>query len=525
MSRQLYSLPVSAAPARWAAYLALNAGFVILAALACALGGPANPRLIYLISMFALCSHPLIDLDRLNGHLALLAMFMFVYFVSYGALDFTDLFAGNSRSDKGVFDETEAVIVVGGLAWVIAYRLSVSWVQRTPAMLPPRDWRPGTVVAAGLVLWAIGTFAVYTWSVYIVPDTTNDAVRLGLARIGTLQASANILGQMLQPLGLLLLAYAMYAFRSRYLLPVVVTVVLLQVALGFVVDIKGMAMLGGILVIITCVLVTGRLPKTWLAAGVAFVIFVFPIFTAYRTAIHGDLGLARTAVIANFSKVLRLSIAAEDRVNTGHDRAQTFLERATVKGSTEMIVERTGNGVGFQAGHTLTPILTAFLPRILWSDKPDIPTGQLVNKEFHLSESTDVYISPSHLGELYWNFGWPGVLLGMASIGFICGYIGTRCNMSVAPTVTRLLVLVVTIKQLIVSFEGALGSSYVVWLRSLAAVAVLHVLFAQAAASWRQYPQRKAAGGGAGSGITSGDAAAAEEVSETNRRPFPNLLT
>ena len=76
--------------------------------------------------------------------------------------------------------------------------------------------------------------------------------------------------------------------------------VVLQVLLGFIVDIKGLAMLGGILVIMTFVLVDGRLPKGWLLAGALFVVLVFPVFQAYRTAIHGNRGLARTTVVANF---------------------------------------------------------------------------------------------------------------------------------------------------------------------------------------------------------------------------------
>ena len=477
------------------------------------MGGSSNPRLLYLALLFALCSVPVIDVDRLNGRLALLAIFMFVYFVSFGAVDLTDVFMGiTHQADETALSQTEGVILTGGVVWVLGYRAAVSVVKTRRSPVVPRDWSQQTTLIMGLVLWGIGTYATYMWSVYIVPDTTNEAVRKGLNSISTWAASANILGQMMQPLGLLLLAYCLYAFRRRYLLPLVIGVVVLQVALGFVVDIKGMAMLGGILVIVTCIMVTGRVPKAWLAAAVLFVIFVFPIFTAYRTAIHGDLGLARTAVIENFGKVLQLSIAAEDRVNSGRQRAQTFFERASVKGSVELIVQGTGNGVAFQHGHTLTPILAAFLPKIIWSDKPDVPTGQLVNREFHLNGGEDVYISPSHLGDLYWNFGWTGVIVGMGIIGIVCGYIGARCDMTEVATVTRLLILVLTIKQLIVSFEGALGSTYVVWLRSVAAIGVLHLLFARVPA-----PRRSSVSADSG-----GEQPAVATAGLSN--VFPNLL-
>ena len=465
-------------------FIALNLAFCSLVAIGQSMGNAANPRSLYLVLLFAVCSSTLIDFDKLNGRHALSAIFSVVYLVSYGLGDLTELFRGNLPSaHPSVFSETEAVIVVGGVLWNVGFRIAVSLATSTRAARTPRDWPKTTIVVLGLALWAVGTYATFMWSVIIVPDTTNEAFRKGIHSIGTLAASAYILGQMMQPVGLLLLAYALYAFRNRFLLPLVVALVVLQVALGFVVDIKGMAMLGGILVILSCVMVTGKVPKVWVAAGILFVIFVFPIFTAYRTAVHGDRGIARTAVIENFGKILQLTLAAETRVNTGRDRAQSFFERASLKGSTQMIVEKTGNGVDFQQGHTMSPILATFIPKILWSDKPDVPTGQLVNKQFHVSDSDDVYISPSHLGELYWNFGWPGVVIGMTLIGLICGYVGGRCNMSQVVTVTRLLVLVITARQLIVGFEGALSSAYVVWLRSLAAVGILHLLFARRQAS------------------------------------------
>src|SRR5208283_3720850 len=187
--------------------------------------------------------------------------------------------------------------------------------------------------------------------------------------------------------------------------------------------------------------VNGRLPKAWIAAGLMFVVFIYPYFTAYRTAIHGA-GIARTAVVENFGEVLQKTIAAKDKVNTGKDRAQTFLERSNVKGSVEVIVDKAGNGVDFQRGYTLSPILTTFIPKIIWSDKLWIPTGQLFNRQFHITDSDDVYISPSHLGELYWNFGWLGVVLGMGLIGSICGWVGVRCNLAEFRTLTRVLVTV-----------------------------------------------------------------------------------
>jgi hypothetical protein len=513
-------MPRAAINRRFSLYVILNAAFALVVGIAYAAGGFPNPRLLHLILLFALCSSVAIDIDRLNGPYALLGLFMLVYFVSYGVGDLSDLFRGgdpalasSSHPTGNLLSKTELVILLGGIMLVLGYRAAVFTVNAGRTARSPREWPKHTIMIVGPILWAIGTYATYMWHVYIVPDTTNEAFQKGIAGISTFAASVNILGQMMQPLGILLLAYAYRTYRNPILLPLVIGVVVLQMLLGFVVDIKGLAMLGGILVILTCVLVDGRLPKGWLAAGAVFVVLVFPIFQAYRTAIHGDRGLARTAVIQNLGKVLQLTLAAEDKVNSGRNRAQTFLERSSVKGSTELIVEKTGNGVEFQQGHTLTPILATFVPKIIWADKREVKTGQLFNKSFHITDSDDIFISPSHLGEFYWNFGWSGVVLGMGFIGVICGWVGARFNMAEYSTVTRILVTVVTIKQLIVGFEGAIAPSYVVWLRSLAAIGILHVIFARVSVVSRVFKPANS------------EAEVVSGASPDGQRMFPNLLT
>jgi hypothetical protein len=515
----------STASNRLPLYIMMNIMFGLLAGAAYAIGGFPDPRLLHLILLFALCSTVVLDLDGLNGRNSVMAMFMAVYFVSYGVGDLSNLLRGNDVSgpaslprDFEVINRPEIVILVGGVMWVLGYRLAVFWVGVRHSAKTPRDWSKQTLLFVALTFWAIGTFATYRWNIYIVPDTTNEAIVKGLASISPLVTTLYLLGQMCQPLGILLLAYAFRVSRSPLLLGIVIAVVVVQIFIGFVSDIKGLAMLGMILVIVTSVLVDGRLPKVWLVAGLMFVTLLYPYFTAYRGAVHGA-GIARTTVVANFAKILQLTDAAKDKINSGRERAQTFLERSSVKGSIEIIVQGTGHGVPLQNGHTLSPILTTFVPRIVWSDKLSIPTGRLMNKSFHLSDNDDLYISPSHLGELYWNFGWSGVVVGMMLIGALCGYVGARFNLRDYRTVTRILVTVITIKQLIVSFESSIADCYVTWLRSLAGVGILHLMFARVPAVSR-YFQSSSAGSKSGP-----DSESVSIGPLPANRLFPNLLT
>jgi hypothetical protein len=474
---------------RFALYAALNLGFLLIMGVAVAFSGVENSRFVYLLLLFALCSTSVIDLDGLNGRYSLLGIFMLAYFVFYGVGDFTALIFGRiAQATESPVTMTEAVILVGGILLVIGYRVAIWATEQSRPRNEAKDWKLSSAFVAGLIIWAIGTYATYRWYVDIIPDTTNEAKRKGLGSLSMLTATLYILAQIIQPLGILLLAYVYRVSRKSYTLPLIIAIVILQLALGFVADIKGMAMLAGVIVIVASVLIEGRLPKVWVAVAFAFVIFGFPILQTYRTEVRGDRGLTPTAVIQNFRKTLGIVLSAEKKVNEGPDRAQTFLERASLKGSVQMIVERTGNGVDFQHGYTLSPIVAAFVPKLLWSGKTEVLTGQLVNKAFHVSESENTYISPSHLGELYWNFGWAGVVVGMTIIGLTCGYVGSRFNLRDFRTVTRLLVTALTIKQLIWGFEGEIAAIYVVWLRSLVGIGALHLLFARVRvpARWAQ---------------------------------------
>jgi hypothetical protein len=135
--------------------------------------------------------------------------------------------------------------------------------------------------------------------------------------------------------------------------------------------------------------------------------------------------------------------------------------------------------VPYQHGYTLIPLATALIPRLIWPDKLDIQVGQLVNTEFHVTGERVTYISPSYLGELYWNFGWIGALAGMLMLGMLLGWINRLCDLSKNTSVTRLLILGITVLQLGVRFEASIATEYAVWIRSVVGILLMHWIFAR----------------------------------------------
>jgi hypothetical protein len=79
---------------------------------------------------------------------------------------------------------------------------------------------------------------------------------------------------------------------------------------------------------------------------------------------------------------------------------------------------------GFKMGETMEYLLYAFIPRILWPEKPSVSRGAWYTAYLGGAESESTAASGSALtapGELYWNFGLPGLVIGMAVLGWLIG--------------------------------------------------------------------------------------------------------
>lgn len=81
---------------------------------------------------------------------------------------------------------------------------------------------------------------------------------------------------------------------------------------------------------------------------------------------------------------------------------------------------------GFAWGTQFDYLLYAFVPRMFFPDKPLLARGAWFTTYLGFSRSIEeatTATGQTATGELYWNFGWPGVIAGMALIGAILGYL------------------------------------------------------------------------------------------------------
>ena len=157
-----------------------------------------------------------------------------------------------------------------------------------------------------------------------------------------------------------------------------------------------------------------KLPvKTVLIVGMFFVFVIFPMYNTYRQ------------VDRNLDTTRRLDQVVSLTRNWDSDKYLdaslfAFLQRMTVVTSVAAIVSETGRWVDYRYGDTLllAPI-GLLIPRFLWPEKPDISIGREFGATFRLKNAFDqeTEISPSMVGEFYWNFSIPGVIVGMWLLG------------------------------------------------------------------------------------------------------------
>jgi hypothetical protein len=133
---------------------------------------------------------------------------------------------------------------------------------------------------------------------------------------------------------------------------------------------------------------------------------------------------------------------------------------------------------GPQNGATLEYLRYAFIPRLFWEDKPNVSRGAWLTYYlgFSISESasrTATALTP--VGELYWNFQTPGVLMGMFILGVLYSGLMWRPTAN-NPAASPLHMLLYINLLVLVTGEAEAGSALVAILGYSAIFFVLRLL-------------------------------------------------
>lgn len=419
---------------------------------------------MYVVSLFIICTAPLLFIRSYKGRSSLLLIFLAYYFATFALKDLTELYSNQIRPvihTGAIFTLGEIAIIIGAICFVLGYVIGGALFAHKKAGLLDREWSTKTTAIAGLIFWVVGFYVTVVFQFGFAD------IHSGI-KINTSIGGFIALLRILHPMGSLLLIYLFLTTRNKTILILMLTTFALDFMLGFVGDSKEIAFRSPLLYIFSVLILKEKLPLVEtitfsIVAGIAF-----NIFSEYRLDVHSG-HESRGSAIENIGEKLdtisQQRKTLSERFNSGIDY---FVTRITLKNHVERIVQETGKSVEYMNGYTIEPLLYAFIPRFIMPEKRDsAQAGRLYNQHFQITGASDTYISMSQLGELYWNFGWTGLTLGMMLIGAIMGIVANIMRLDKNPTLSKFLLLLLTTYLLALRFESALAKTYVVWLRTM----------------------------------------------------------
>lgn len=403
-------------------------------------------------------------------------VFLAYCFLAFGAQDFVAIMYGESirRTRPGeILSAGEIAILIAVTCFIIGYATIANLSSDKSKGLLTQEWSPRAMIAIGILLWIIGFFMTALLQFGASDNYSKTTISSSYGGFVSLL-------RMLHLLGPLILIYLFLTTRNKKALLLLLLTISADAILGFVGDSKEIAMRTPILYIFSILLLRERLPILQIVVFILAASVLFNLFAAYRgelQARYESRGEALQNLDSRIGSITRNNLSLEERFSEG---LEYMIRRISIKPFVEIAVERTGNGVDFQNGATITPLLYAFIPRFILPNKPDAMTGQLFNREFRISEDRDTYIACSQIGELYWNYGWTGLIIGMLIIGSLVGAIGSALRLDTNTTLPRFLFLLLTAYLLALRFETSIASTYTVWARAAVLFFLLHTLMPKA---------------------------------------------
>jgi hypothetical protein len=268
-----------------------------------------------------------------------------------------------------------------------------------------REWSYETTLVIALAIIPTG------WLVRLISEFGLMPERAGSGALGAISNFTYF--------GIALLTLCYLHQRSRTALVLMFLLIPPSMVFGFFTGNKSAVLLPAGMVALVHFVVSRRLRAWWIAAFLLVLAFFYPISEVYRAYAWGG-GLSTVEVIANPQTAFRIIGRTTASTTIGEHMRQGFQatsHRLNGLGILSTIVRDAGKRVPFQGGWTLAYVPASYVPRLLWPGKPRFMTGQWVTDNFGGGRGVSSSTGPTWIGELYFNFGWAGVVLGMLVLG------------------------------------------------------------------------------------------------------------
>lgn len=238
---------------------------------------------------------------------------------------------------------------------------------------------------------------------------------------------------------------------------------------------RSSAIFFAITALIVWMLKTQRFPKAKvLAMGVVSVLLVNVLGQVRASAWHGNF---------NYSGVLE-EVSEAGFLNTLRRGSEEMATRSETSHGYLPIIANVPGNVDFLYGESYIHVIAAPIPRVLWPNKPRSIDAYVGTRLFGYDA---ISIPPSAVGEAYWNFHIPGVIIVMLLFGMLHRWLArTYWRYAQVPAATALYALTL----------------FWFWPTSTAMVSYLHtivpaiaVLYFMGALTWKRHFLARAWGG------------------------------
>ncbi len=388
----------------------------------------------------------ILDVGRRYDRRHLLLTFTCLSFVmNFTVSVFTTYFSATSVvqiDDLGVLDLRAirpADIIYGqiaalaGLGVMLAgYCLPIGNLFRGSFLVPQRDWTYRAALTVAALMIPVGWIIFFASAFGFLP------ARVGSGFIGTISNSTYV------GLALLMLVYLRHGSRAAWWM--MVLLIPPSMALNFLGGSKTALLSPPAVVAVAYIVVKRRIAIRWVMVAFAAVIIIYPIAEFQRRVILRDntkgAAYALRRPVEMISRITKFAGSYQfgDYLRQG---VEATSRRSDGLGILSVILRECPGQVPFQGGWTLGYIALSYVPRIVWADKPDMTTGQWVTDHFAGGPDIRSSTAPTWVGELYFNFGWPGIVIGMLLMGVFMRVLHELLFAKNATLPTQILALVV----------------------------------------------------------------------------------
>jgi hypothetical protein len=359
-------------------------------------------------------------------------------------------------------------LVAGGIGYAVPLGARLGARVRFPSS--PVAEQPSAVLAA--VLFVFGTAAQ---SLILVASRNPDVPLIGGRGSGLVSSTS-----VLMLVGLCLLARRAALSRTRADCAWVATATLAGAAVGIIGQYKEVVLLSLLAPLVMAYFTTGRgIGLRWIALCGAIAVFVvFPLVTVWRQ-VSTTAGTENPIIVAS---KLPGHYLDHDLLTGGERRLEitdllteplaTTSHRLYGYDSMALVVRATPSQIPYRLGATMEGLWTGMVPRILWPDKPNIGIGFWFASHYWGTPPgvLEVPQTVTHPGELYIDFGLPGVIVGMALLGLWYRFAYAALRPAESGTAA---VLYTVLLLTVVSVDRDLPLVYVTLLQRMIVVALL----------------------------------------------------